>query len=379
MTDEDIVASLFADRAAGTLPIPEDGGFENVLYMVYLPEHTTVTSGPSESCREFAGYHDSVRRDGINLAYAVVPTCSGFVASLDSVEGREVAASHELIEALTDPYPSTQPAFQIRDRLSDWQALGAEVADLCVRGDADMVTVEAGFHAQRSWSNAAAAKGDPCVPALSPARPYFSVLVADHPYPRVAPGGQTTFRLTGWSTATVDDWQLVAQSSGAVKPTLSLATSTMRANASDVLTVTIPPGAPVESTIQIAVFSVNGQHQIEFVPLVVTVGNACDTFSSCEDCPTHLGCGWCASSSTCQNAGDAHCSQDLALWSGGCPGFCASHDSSCTECASQFGCGFCATAQGTKCHEMGPEWNEPADVACAFVDWTSRPDECPAP
>jgi len=86
--------------------------------------------------------------------------------------------SHELVEAATDPFPESKPAFaQTIDADGAWTAItGGEAADMCAFDDdqylkpADMT-----YFVQRSWSDKAAAAGkDPCVPLLSPPDIYFN-------------------------------------------------------------------------------------------------------------------------------------------------------------------------------------------------------------
>jgi len=152
--------------ASGVLPQPDDG----TLYAVFVNAKTTVTLDGIESCSAFGGYHDSFDLDGRHAAYAVIPRCDQFgpLAGFDVVSG---AASHEFIEAATDPYPRTAPAFaQPDDAHVVWAAVtGGEVADMCAIAETAFYTPKGyPFVVQRSWSNQAASLGqDPCVPAAS--------------------------------------------------------------------------------------------------------------------------------------------------------------------------------------------------------------------
>ena len=150
---------MFAGLADGSLPKPAGGDLRDVLYMLQFPQQTVITAGSSMSCVDFGGYHASARRNGLEVAYAVIATCPGFIDHQTTLEIRELVSSHELIEAATDPLPDNHPGFQLADPASPWLALGAEVGDLCTRGDATATWHESGFVAQRSWSNAAAAAG----------------------------------------------------------------------------------------------------------------------------------------------------------------------------------------------------------------------------
>src|SRR5262249_3642797 len=127
----------------------------------------TVNLDNSGSCSEFGGYHNSYSYPGntgtggsipaSTVQYSVVPRCDS------SIDTTTVAASHEYIEAATDPEVGAGTAFYMQDQL--WSLEGGEVGDLCETGK-NSSTTESGFTVQRIWSNKAAkASHDPCVPA----------------------------------------------------------------------------------------------------------------------------------------------------------------------------------------------------------------------
>jgi hypothetical protein len=141
----------------------------SAIYTVYYPSTTTVTVSGSPSC----GYHDETQlTDGTAIAFAVIPeTCLlDFPFPLPTgVDLATTFSSHEWIEAATDPFWFTAPAFfePDQDHLG-WLALaGSEVADLCAyNSNASFIAAGLAHDAQRIWSNAAASGGhDPCVPA----------------------------------------------------------------------------------------------------------------------------------------------------------------------------------------------------------------------
>lgn len=183
IADKDVETFIAGKLAAGELGPPDT----STVYTIVYPETTKITSsgagiGGGSSCSSFGGYHSDtpVKVDGktSNYAFAVMPTCASFGAmtGIDEVTG---AMSHELIEAATDPFPSTRngadSAFAtVDDDHFIWLLLGGtESSDLCVaETDAFVKVPELGFTAQRSWSNAAAKQGhEPCVPATKD--PYF--------------------------------------------------------------------------------------------------------------------------------------------------------------------------------------------------------------
>ena len=179
-----LIASLIAD---GGLPPPvvTDGGAPNQLYMIHFPGGTTITSSDvGTSCQSYCGYHD----DNGTFPYAVIPTCGPGCGNFG------VTVSHEFVEASTDPFPRSNPAFT-QTNLSEGGYLG-EVADLC-----NYYTWTDGVHvATRIWSNLAAAAGtQPCIPA--PDEPFAGVAPPSTTMVQVPAGQSTTLVVNGWSTS----------------------------------------------------------------------------------------------------------------------------------------------------------------------------------
>jgi hypothetical protein len=158
----------------------------NTIYVLHYPSGTSITlpdpmGGTSMSCVQFGGYHSETALDAAHMnqpvVYAVVPQCQlfGDLTGIDAVTGAE---SHELIEASTDPYPMTSPAYQQVD-LPDiyWELIlgGGEVGDMCAQFPTSFTKFsELNYTVQRTWSNKSAKAGhDPCVPEL-PGEVYFN-------------------------------------------------------------------------------------------------------------------------------------------------------------------------------------------------------------
>jgi hypothetical protein len=379
--DVGVVDLLFRGLGDGTLPKPVTGGLDEVLYMIHFPAHTTVTAGNAKSCVEFGAYHSSARRNGVELAYAVMPTCPSFVKGLDDRESHGLVTSHELIEAATDPFPVNHPGFHLRDPVDPWIALGGEVADLCERGDQSTVWREGGFVVQRSWSNLAAAAGrDPCVPGQI--AQYFNLTSLALTVPRIAPGGQQAIGLRGWASGAPPGfaWSLMAKPAGDSDVTVTLGKDTMSATSSTRVDVAVPSTAARGATVRWYVYSISNA-AYEVLPMFAYVDDPCSSFTSCDACARH-GCGFCATTGRCEppaSAGSAVSScpaAEFATWSGSCPGFCAAHGANCTECASQFGCGWCASGGG-QCLEASHNYGQPEGASCAYADWSFTPAYCP--
>jgi hypothetical protein len=160
VTDSALQTMLSEQLATPGVPTPSDQS----VYVVFLP--TTTGLEHADGTPRCGGYHSSmIAPSGQRIAYAVVARC----IESDQVTRDEVTtlASHELIEAVTDPFDD---GYHAPPPSSDWAWTfamnGGEVGDLCehdaasVYGDAEL-----GFVVQRTWSNAAARAGhDPCVP-----------------------------------------------------------------------------------------------------------------------------------------------------------------------------------------------------------------------
>jgi hypothetical protein len=378
LSDTAIVDLLYQDIAAGTLPAPPPGELGDLLYIVNFPAHTTITTGDATSCVEFAGYHGSARRGGVELAYAVVPSCPGAFRDYLAIEAREYAMSHELIEAATDPVPFNHPAFQLLDPIGTWSGLGGEVADLCTRSDASGAAREAGFVATRSWSNSASVDGDPCVPIA--ATTYFNVIHDGTSLPRIPPGGHQTLHLTGVATAAISDWSLQV-SSGKSNVTLSLGAQQLNAGQTTSLDIAVPASTPIGTELSIFVFSGESASNYQVLPMSAVVGAPCSTFTTCTSCAAQSGCGFCTTTGRCEAEGvagsaESSCSGSaFARWPGSCGGFCAGHSGTCQDCSSQTGCGWCATST-PRCLEASDAYSGPASGSCAYADWAFTPDYC---
>jgi len=382
ITDAAIVDLVFHGLADGSLPQPP-GGLGDALYMIHLPAHTVVTAAAARSCVDFAGYHGSARRDGVELAYAVVPTCPNLHGGLTELEIRELTTSHELIGAATDPFPSNHPGFQLRDPTSPWLALGDEVADLCTHGDATDVWREAGFVAQRSWSSSAAVVGDPCVPALSD-MPYYNVMTTGASVPRVAPGGHVAIGIAGWAHAPTREWPIQVQGAKPGAATFTLAATELGPGKTTTVDVAIPASTAAGSIVRFFILSSYSSGVYQLLPMRAIADAPCASFTDCGACTAHAGCGFCATSGRCETqttAGslESRCAASaFATWPASCAGACAGHSGSCADCASHDGCGWCASA-ATPCLEASRDFAAPASASCAYADWSFTTNYCPRP
>jgi hypothetical protein len=204
----------------------------NTIYMMAYPSGVKITEGGGTACVDFGAYHESLALDamhqGLVVPYVVLPRCAS-IHGLSGIDMVTAGASHELVEAVTDPTPSTIPAYGMLDEDHVYWAFtfGAETGDLCAAaGDAYFKPQGLDYTVQRCWSNqSAAALHDPCVPAPA-GKPYFntSPVLPDlhttnlfgsamHSHVVAIPVGQTrSVELDLWSdAATSGPWKVTVE------------------------------------------------------------------------------------------------------------------------------------------------------------------------
>jgi hypothetical protein len=191
------------------------GDLEN-LYLLYLPDGIGF-SDMQYVCGYHSAFSDATAPAALSGsdAFGVVSRDSTICEPVPGDGPLDIAtltASHELIEAATDPLPSSGYVVGDTPQIQPWlspiwlsfEPPSPEVADLCEADAMDVVLGGEEVAVQRIWSNTAAAKGgDPCVPSTS--APYFNTSAAAGWYP-VSAGGSVDIPLLGWSTAPTDNW-----------------------------------------------------------------------------------------------------------------------------------------------------------------------------
>ncbi len=194
--DSDIrsmVVSLLSSNAVSYAP--------GTVYEFFIPGSTTYYRDPNSSvalCAELVGYHSSTVYNAQPVLYAVIGDCGGATTfALDDLQSIMVTASHEIMEAATDPVNEGSWAYPYPFPHQDpWANAGGEVGDMC---DWDTESVDSqGDLVQRVFSNRLAAQGgDPCAPSVS--RP--AAAVSSLPYSVLASAGASVrVPLIGWST-----------------------------------------------------------------------------------------------------------------------------------------------------------------------------------
>jgi hypothetical protein len=185
--------------------VPAGNG--NTMYMLILPDGINAIDpkGTNTNCQYYGGYHTNYGSGGDGWGFAQRCPPSGMGSKLQELT---VAASHEIIEAATDPVPNS-PTWTLGPlqgpSSSVWSVFEGEVGDLCVGTQ----VAEGNYTYQRIWSvTAAKTQADPCIPAL--ATPYYNAGTSKDWY-AVAAGGSVQIPVSGFSTGYMSDWVLDAQ------------------------------------------------------------------------------------------------------------------------------------------------------------------------
>jgi hypothetical protein len=174
-----LFARALADHQA-TLGLPRG----DTIYTLFFPSGTQIDGGGFTLCAPDApsGFHGELTVAQARVPVIVIPACATFAghSELTGAAALTPALSHELIEAATDPFPSSAPAFLDTDDQHAMWALalhGGEIADLCENEAPNLLTPDdLGYPVQRSWSNVAArGTGGPCVP-VPPGEIYFNAV-----------------------------------------------------------------------------------------------------------------------------------------------------------------------------------------------------------
>ena len=154
VSDAQIQTELTAQIAAHKLPAPT----ANTLYMVHFPPKVTIKNGSGTSCRDFCAYHGTTRKE---VYYGVLPDqgpgsgCEkGCGPGASQVETLTISASHEIVEAVTDPgvglASKMGPPLAWYDPSKDSAgAERAEIGDICATQDGTL----GGWTVQKEWSN----------------------------------------------------------------------------------------------------------------------------------------------------------------------------------------------------------------------------------
>ena len=141
---------LIAQIRAGHLPPLDD----NTLYVLFFRSGQVVTQGGLDSVSGFCAYHNTTRIRTRRVRYAVVPANAAgpHCGPGPGFANLTTAASHELVEAVTDP--DVGLATHLAAPLSWYDPANGEIGDICAGLTATVVGADArSYTVQKEWSN----------------------------------------------------------------------------------------------------------------------------------------------------------------------------------------------------------------------------------
>lgn len=220
------------------------------IYVLMLPSGLQVSpdggSIASACDANILAWHTAMTlpQSGVTVPYVVVPNC-GPRGPLTELESRTLALSHALVEAATNPLLDAYNSVDANHIAWQLASGSPEVASACVAalGSSSALWTQPAdlpFVVQRTWSNAAAAAGEPpCVPSAAgevaiDAAPAPSTIVraAISTNPSVPPintlgvqigvGGTGTVPLHLHSSAPTAPWKVTATEMGSQVLQLSI-------------------------------------------------------------------------------------------------------------------------------------------------------------
>jgi hypothetical protein len=197
--DVDIEALLEEEAKTGALADLD----ADALVLVYLPCGVVMSDAYIGYCDGGPrAFHRMLRAGAASFPFAVIPRCG-------DEEETTATASHEILEAVTNPDPSA-PGFRLESEAA-FTAAGAEPVDVCTLLNLDRHrTDESGFRLQRAWSNQEAGRGrDPCVPSV-PGRSYAALVPRAPAVPLSSVGATSSLRLDAASDGSLSSWRVRA-------------------------------------------------------------------------------------------------------------------------------------------------------------------------
>ena len=156
--DTEIQAELEKQIAAGVIP----NQTANTLYMIHFPKGLKITmhdgNTVATSCQQFCAYHNGFQpHAGSAIYYGVIPDLDSFSCMLGCGSGGSlgritISASHEVMEAVSDPFPTagSNPSFPVAWNTTD----GQEIGDLCQSNTGSLKGHAATYTIQQEWNNA---------------------------------------------------------------------------------------------------------------------------------------------------------------------------------------------------------------------------------
>jgi len=245
LSDAQIETYLSGLIDGAKVPAPDD----DTIYMIFFPSPVTISLSGSSSCASggFCAYHSSYTHNGKKVRYGVMPDqttggCAQGCGPGTGFQNTTDVASHELIEAVTDP-----------DGGSGWydtvdQNCG-EIGDICAVGAGETAMVS-GYAVQKEWSN----KNNDCI-ATDPNVVINDFTVAASATSVMVPvGGMATTTITLTKTAGVaENATLTIVTPVAALPATFAPTSITSAGGTSTMTISAAANATVGMTSKLTV------------------------------------------------------------------------------------------------------------------------------
>jgi hypothetical protein len=155
VSDATVQSRLRTLIGAGRLPAPN----ANNYYPVHFPPGMSITAPDgSRSCVVFCAYHGTFVLNGVNVNYGVIPDqgggCAGGCGANPSrVNNLDSVASHELVEATTDPAVGLATVFG--PPLGWYDPNNGEIGDICNGQQGTTTGNGHSYVVQTEFSNAA--------------------------------------------------------------------------------------------------------------------------------------------------------------------------------------------------------------------------------
>jgi hypothetical protein len=253
LQDADIHTWLSGLIAANKIPAPDD----NTLYVTFFPGTITINNGGQTSCQVFCAYHGGYADSGSgkHIQYAVMPDvqCPGSSGPGGCGQGTGFqnmtsTASHEIMEAITDPEvwaatgSSTKSLgwYDQADQSSGGLGGGGtcqgggEVGDICNQQTALVGT----YTVQTIWSD----KQNKCVAGDSTVTVADFSLALDNAAPGAPVGGTATAKVTSTPVGTMTATLNLVASGLPTGVTAAFAPASVMTNASSAVTFTVAAG-----------------------------------------------------------------------------------------------------------------------------------------
>jgi MYXO-CTERM domain-containing protein len=264
VTDTSIQSALGTLIDGGKLPKPD----ADTLYAIHFAPGIKITQNGQASCQVFCAYHGSFSHGGSKVFYSVVPdqggSCAGGCGNDPSLFNNTTSvASHELVEATTDP--------DVGENVLSWyNDSQGEIGDICNGQQCKPGTLTAcpgSYTVQLEYSN----KNNTCI-AVDPTVVVNDFSVALSPTTVTVPvGGMTTVALTLTKTAgNADNVKLSA--SAATNLTTSFSpTSATSAGGTSMVTFAASPTAMAGTmaTVTVTAAGTTSSHTVD-VPVMIT-------------------------------------------------------------------------------------------------------------